>query len=129
MELTIVVPDAVVSRQQVTSIVAPGADGSFGVKPRHIDMTTVLSAGLLVYERPDGTEGFVACDRGVLVKVGGEVRVTVRRAVEGDDLEELERLVAEVYREVSHEERQAKQASNRLEASFVRRFLEFQDGE
>lgn len=129
MKLVVVVPDAIICREDVSRIVAPGRDGSFGLKPRHIDTTTSLKPGVLVFERPDGSEGFVACDRGLLVKMGDEVQVSVRRAVEGADLEELEQLVAEVYREVSLEEHQAKTATSRLEASFVRRFLEFQDGD
>ena len=77
---------AVCVDRTVRRIVAEGPDGCFGMLPGHIDFVSELVPGILVYETEDGAERFVAVNAGTLVKCGGEVRVAVRGAVEGDDL-------------------------------------------
>ena len=59
---------------------------------------------------------------GTLVKCGDEVRVAVRGAVEGDDLGALRARVEAEFREHDEEERDARAALARLEASMIRRF-------
>jgi len=125
MRLEVLIPSRVVVREEVTSIVAEGEEGSFGILPRHVDYVTALIPGILIYEREvDGVEGILALDQGTLVKVGQEVLVSVRDAVEGDDLERLRETVEERFRTFDEREREARSALATLEARFIRRFLE-----
>ena len=81
MRLKVLVPDAIVLDAEVHSLVAEGEDGHFGLKHRHIDFVSALSPGLLYYQREGDAEGeYLAVDRGILVKQGETVTISVRNA-------------------------------------------------
>ena len=125
MKLKILIPSRVVVRDEVTTVVAEGGEGSFGILPHHIDYATFLVPGILTYRRKeDGSERILALDQGTLVKVGPEVLVSVRDAVEGEDLESLRETVQRRFRTLDEREREARSALATLEARFIRRFLE-----
>lgn len=113
---------AVCVDRPVRRIVAEGPDGRFGMWPGHTDFISALVPGILLYETEEGAERFVAVNSGTLVKCGDKVRVAVRGAVEGDDLGALRRRVEAEFRKHDEEERDARAALARLEASMVRRF-------
>jgi len=122
MRLEIVTPIAVCIDRPVRRIVAEGPDGRFGMWPGHIDVVSALVPGILLYAPEHGADRFVAVNSGTLVKCGGTVRVAVRGAVEGDDLGALRRRVEAEFRRHDEEERDARAALARLEASMIRRF-------
>lgn len=122
MRLEVITPLAVCVDRPVRRIVAEGPDGHFGMLPSHIDFVSELVPGILLYETAEGAERFVAVNSGTLVKCGDEVRVAVRGAVEGDDLGALRARVEAEFRQHDEEERDARAALARLEASMIRRF-------
>ena len=124
MTLKILLPERVVLHETVDAVVAEGANGSFGLLPRHIDVVAPLVPGILVYRRDEEEEAFVAVDEGVLVKCGDEVLVSVRDAVVGPDLESLEETVRTQFEERREEEKTMHSALAKLEAEVVRRFTE-----
>jgi F-type H+-transporting ATPase subunit epsilon len=123
MTLNILLPERVVLRETVDAVVAEGANGSFGLLPRHIDIVAPLVPGILAYRQGE-EEAFVAVDEGVLVKCGDEVLVSVRDAVVGPDLESLEETVRTQFEERREEEKTMHSALAKLEAEVVRRFTE-----
>ncbi len=92
--------------------------------PRHIDFVTILAPGILGYQLVDGPEEFMAIDEGVLVKCGAEVRVSTRRAVRSSNLETLGQAVREEFRVQDDREKATRSALAKLQADFVRRFLD-----
>jgi F-type H+-transporting ATPase subunit epsilon len=125
MKLQVLGPARVVLEIEVQSVVAEGREGAFGLLPRHADYASPLVPGILTYrEAPSGQERFLAVDQGTLVKVGDEVRVSVREAVQGTDLEALRELVQDRFLGLDAREQAARAALASLEARFVRRFLE-----
>ncbi|MGM0556735.1 MAG: F0F1 ATP synthase subunit epsilon [Myxococcota bacterium] len=125
MNLRVLLPQKVFVDVEVDKVIAESPNGSFCLLERHVDFTSALAPGLLSYVRTeDGDEVFVAVDEGVLVKAGRQVRVSVRRATQSDDLQKLEDTVDQVFRQHTDRERRARSALARLEANFVRRFLE-----
>jgi len=124
MQLKVLLPTQVLVDEPVSKVVAEGEDGSFCLLPRHVDFTSALVPGLLVFEPAGGGEEFLAIDEGVLVKCGDEVLVSTRRAVRGADLGALRRTVAEEFRVLDEHEKAARTASAKLEAELVRRFME-----
>lgn len=125
MKLEVRVPHAgVLHADGVEAVNAEGVEGAFGLLPRHIDYVSVLLPGILASRSPDGAETLLAVDRGVLVKCGDEVRVAVRGAVAGAELEALRSTVRERFRQLDERERQARSALATLESRFIRRFLE-----
>jgi F-type H+-transporting ATPase subunit epsilon len=123
VRLKVLVPTHVFEALEVDEIVAEGPHGGFALLPRHIDMASALVPGILTCITPDGDEVFLAVDEGVLVKQGDEVFVSVRTAVKGE-LGELREAVVRMATDIDEKERAAQTAVARLEASFVRRFLE-----
>ena len=92
--------------------------------PQHIDFVSALAAGVLTYETLEDEEKYLAVDKGVLVKVGDEVLVSSRRAIEGVDLGELSYALTEQFREINEREEAANHAMLKLEAGIIRRFAQ-----
>jgi F-type H+-transporting ATPase subunit epsilon len=126
MKLKILLPTEVFLEEDVTRVVAEAENGSFCLLPRHIDFVAALPPGLLSYETRDGKEVFMAVDEGVLVKEEDQVFVSTRDAVQRPDLGMLERTVKEKFMVLDDREKTARSAMAKIEASFVRRFLEIQ---
>lgn len=124
MRLRVMLPTQVILDHEVTKLSAEAENGGFGMLPRHIDFVTILSPGILSYQLTDGPEEFMAIDEGVLVKCGPEVRVSTRRAVRSSDLETLEHAVKEEFRAQDDREKATRSALAKLQADFLRRFLD-----
>ncbi|MBU4275858.1 MAG: F0F1 ATP synthase subunit epsilon [Proteobacteria bacterium] len=127
MKLKVLLPDQVLVDQEAAKVVAEAENGSFCLLPRHVDFVAALSPGILIFVDQQGGEQFLALDEGVLVKQGQEVLVSTRRGVRGGKLGELRRLVDEQFRELDEYEIKARTAMAKIEAGFVRRFLELQE--
>jgi F-type H+-transporting ATPase subunit epsilon len=124
MRLMVQTPVEKVLDLEVEAIVADGLEGSFGLRPRHIDYVTALVPGLLYYRDEKGEEGYLAVDRGVLVKQGSEVVVSVRQAVAGESLEDLLDVVEQQFNVLDEQEKVLRSAVARLKSDFLRRFSE-----
>lgn len=122
MRLEVITPAERCLDIEVRRMVAEAPDGYFGILPNHGDFVTDLAPGILVYETEAGTERFVALDTGTLVKCGSHVRAAVQNAIDGDDLAWLRGRVEREFRQQEEDERAARAALARLEASLVRRF-------
>jgi len=120
MDLRILMPGREVLRTPVLRVSAEGAAGSFTLLPHHVDLLTALVPGILVYRTgPSDPEAYVAVDEGLLVKRGGAVVVTVRRAVPSPDLETLRLKLEEEFLRLDENEQQARRVLERLESSFL----------
>jgi len=128
MNLKVLLPTEVLVNEPVRKVTAEAANGSFCLLPRHIDFVAPLVPGLLSYEtdEEEAREVFLAVAEGVLVKSGQEVLVSVRNAVRGGELGELREIVERKFKVLDDKEKTARTAMARIEAGFVRRFLEVQ---
>ncbi len=126
MRLKVLLPVEALLDERVRKISAQARNGSFCLEPRHVDFVTALAPGLFSYVDDTGQERFLAVDAGVLVKSGAEVLVSTRAAVRGGDLGELRRIVEEEFLAMSEHEVIARSAMARIEAGFVRRFMELE---
>ncbi len=124
MQLKVMQPTQVVIDQPVTKVTAEGEGGSFGLLPHHVDWIAALVPGILSFESETGEEIFLAIDEGILVKQGSVIWVSVRNAVRGVDLETLQQAVQQQFRQLDEQEQRARSTLARLEASFVREFME-----
>ena len=125
MQLRILLPHrAFANITGVTRIVVSTPAGSFGLLPRRLDCTTVLSPGLLSYSVGDQAETFVAVDAGVLVKTGADVLVCVRHAVAGPDLGGLRKAVDQEFLNLSEQEKATRALFAHLEGGLVRGLTE-----
>ena len=125
MKLKVVTPVETVCHESALSIVAEGEDGSFCLKPRHVDFVSALVPGLLSFVHAgDGSEEFLAVDRGILMKEGADVLVSVRQAVRGATVEELVEVVHTRFLTLDDQEKVVRTAMTKLESDFLRRFMD-----
>lgn len=127
MRLRILSPTQVVADEQARKIRAEGDHGLFTILPRHVDYVVALAPGILVYETASGEERLFVVDRGVLVKSGGDVRVSTRNAIRVADLATLRQTLEAHLYAVDEHEREVQSALARLEASFVRQFVALEE--
>jgi F-type H+-transporting ATPase subunit epsilon len=127
MRLRILLPTTVLADTPAQKITADGLHGNFTLLPRHVDFLAALVPGLLAYEPEDGQEAFAAVDGGLLVKYGPDVLISTRRAVVGGDLATLRQTIEKEFMAVDERERVTRGVMARLEAGFIRRFLELGD--
>ena len=74
-ELTILAPDRQVYRQRISSLIAPGVDGYFGVLARHAPMVAELATGELSLVDDQGKRQFLALAGGFLEVAWDEVSI------------------------------------------------------
>ena len=100
-KLEIVTPTGVIFDNEVRQVTLPGAEGEFGVLPRHAALVSLLETGVIVIDKADGSEVAVAINSGY-VKVEEEKTTCIvdgAVAISGDDsdlakaIEEAKRLL------------------------------------
>ncbi|MFT5622834.1 MAG: F-type H+-transporting ATPase subunit epsilon [Bacteroidia bacterium] len=126
MNLKILLPFQIFAEKvDVSSIVAETSEGAFGLLPQRLDCVAALVPGILSYATESEGEVFVAVDKGVLVKSGSDVLVSVRRALSGSDLEQLQDAVEQEFLELDEQEQSVREVMTKLETGFLRRFATF----
>lgn len=124
MRLKILLPSHILIDEPVQKIIAVGQDGSFCLKPRHIDFVSVLIPGLFQFIAQNGEEVFIAMDEAILVKCADEVLVSAFNAIRGDNLATIKDTVNHRFRQLDESEKIARSALARLEAGVVRQFIQ-----
>jgi F-type H+-transporting ATPase subunit epsilon len=125
MRLIITEPVRVVAdHNDVVSVRAEDASGSFGILPGHADLITVLTPSVVAWSHADGRPGWCAVRRGVLSVHGGDnVAIATRQAQLGDDLAALELAVLARFRAELDTERRARVAATRLHTAAIRQII------
>lgn len=128
MNLKLLLPFQVFAdKAGVTRIVAETRAGSFGILPHRLDCAAALAPGILTYETESEGEVFVAVDEGVLVKIGQDVLVSVRRALGGKVLGELREAVEKEFLTLDEHERSVRTVLAKMESGLIRRMAAFQN--
>ena len=125
MRLRVLSPTDIEVDEEVQKVIAETSQGAYCLLPRHADFVAPLAPGVLLYEAGAG-EAYVAVNGGTLVKCADEVLVSTVSAVAGRDLGQMRQAVEESFENVSERERRAESALKKIEADFVRRFIELQ---
>jgi F-type H+-transporting ATPase subunit epsilon len=124
LKLKVYTPSDIFLNREVKKVVAESPAGSFCILPRHIDYVTALTTGILSYLTPEDEERFLAIDEGVLVKQGNEVQVAAEWVI-GGELGELRQRIEHMMLNAGEREKKTRSSMARLEADFIRRFMEF----
>ena len=126
MHLKILLPFQIFADQaDVSRLLAETDAGSFGLLPHRLDCVAALVPGILIYQTSSGGEVLVAVDEGVLVKTGPDVLISVRQAVSGTDLRQLQTVVEKEFLTLDDNEQNARLATAKLESGFLRRMAAF----
>jgi F-type H+-transporting ATPase subunit epsilon len=119
MNLEILLPYRVFAQQSAVSrIVVETSNGSLGLLPNRLDCAATLVPGILMYEEASIVT-YVALDDGVLVKAGADVSISVRRALGGTSLAELQDIVRRSFSVVDRRQRDLRAALAKMEAGLM----------
>jgi F-type H+-transporting ATPase subunit epsilon len=131
LRLTVATPAAVlVDADNVRSLRAEDASGSFGVLPGHADLLTVLPPSVMRWTREGEPTRYCALSGGVLTITGGDrVAVACRRATLGDDLEQLQDAVAAQRAAELDADRRARVEQTQLHARALRQLMRYLRGD
>jgi len=125
MSLKILLPSGqFLEQKDISQVIAEGSTGSFGILPHRMDCLAALVPGILTYESKAFGEKFIAIDEGVLIKTGLKVLISVRKAIKGKSLQELQLAVEDEFVHLNEQEIKTKQAIESLESHFIERFVE-----
>ena len=125
MNLKILLPYQVFAeKKDVKRIVAETPQGSFGILPQRLDCTAALAPGILTYETETEGEIFIAIDEGILVKAGNDVSISVRNAIGGASLGQLNEAVNREFLSIDEREKNVRSVMAKLEIGFIRRLEE-----
>jgi F-type H+-transporting ATPase subunit epsilon len=125
MNLKVLLPyQVLLEASGLERIVLDTTQGSVGLLPRRLDCVAILTPGILSYQEAGRPVVYVAIDSGVFIKTGADVSVSVRHAVIGPDLAQLQRVVKEHFLRLDDQERQMKTALAKVESGLVQRFRE-----
>ena len=123
MQLKILLPHRVFLAQSgVKRIVVETNQGAFGILPNRLDGTAAVAPGIFTYETEAEGELYIAVDKGVLVKAGNEVLVSVRNAISGRELGQLHQAVAEEFMRIGEHEKEVRSVLVKMETRFMRQF-------
>lgn len=127
MRLLITTPTAiVVDETDVSSVRAEDDSGGFGILKGHADLLTALSISIVGWHDAAGRARYCAVRRGVLSVTGGdEIAIATREAIRGDDLDRLEEIVLDEFRERTEAERASRAESARLQMKAIRQIVRY----
>ena len=127
LHLTISTPAGIlVDARDVTAIRAEDESGSFGIRPGHTDLITVLEPSVVRWRDAGGRTRYCAVLGGVLtIAEGRRVGIACRRGVTGDGLEALEAEVRMRRETEADSDRRARVAQMRLHAQAVRQLMRY----
>ena len=127
MNLKILLPFKVFATlQNVKQIVAETSGGQYGFLPQRLDCVAALVPGILMYESAEAGIKYIAVDKGILVKEGENVTVSVRNAIGGTDLGKLHESVEKEFKELDDNEKNVRAVMTKMESSFMLRLQKFQ---
>ena len=127
MSLEILLPIGVfINQPNVLRVVVDTTNGSYGLMPNRLDCVASLVPGILTYESKNCETVYVAVDEGVLVKMGAEVTVSVRRAIRGMDLTQLRDTVANEFLRIGEQERDVRNAVAKMDSGLIGQLAEFE---
>ena len=85
--LSVVAPDREIVAENVTSVVAPGSSGYFGVMADHLPLVAALKPGLLEYLDPSGARHFVYLGGGFVEVRDNRMTVLADEAARARDID------------------------------------------
>jgi F-type H+-transporting ATPase subunit epsilon len=110
----------------VQRIVAETNGGQYGFLPQRLDCVAALLAGIFSYESTEAGTKYIAVDKGILVKAGENVTVSVRNAIGGTDLGKLHEAVEKQFNELDDNEKKISSVMAKMESSFMLQLQTFQ---
>ena len=119
MHLKVFSPIGIVLDTPVTQVDFEAIDGFYTMLPKHMDMVSALKPSILSYQAGEKS-GYVACNKGVIVKKGKDISVSTKLAILGTDLKQLEKTIEVDFKEMEQQRKEANLAMAKLEIGLTK---------
>ena len=127
MILRIATPIGIVLDKPVHQVDYEAIDGFFTLLPKHADIISALKPSILSYKIGD-KKGYIACNKGVLVKKNNIVSVSTPIAVLGSDLKELEQHIEVNFKGIEQERKEINLTMAKLEVGLAKGIMRLKEG-
>ncbi|MBO5996988.1 MAG: F0F1 ATP synthase subunit epsilon [Alphaproteobacteria bacterium] len=127
MKLKVTSPIGIVLKEEIQKIDFEALDGHFTLLPRHQDFVTAMPPNIVAYQTTDNQMHYMACNRGILVKKGDGVYVSVHRAVLSETLNDLASVIAIEFKNDDEQRKEVNTAMARLEVGLSRGFMQLKE--
>jgi len=105
MNVIVVVPLKKIYEKKAMSVTIETINGSFTLKARHIDFISIVKPGVLTVKTENGQEDVMGVDTGIMVKKKNRVTISVRNAVQGTAIGNIEKHIEEHYSSLDDKQR------------------------
>ena len=122
MKLTVFTPLGEVLKSKIKKITVETLNGYYTLLPKHVDFAAAMGENIVTYTDEQNQEKYVACHRGIVVKKGDAVTITVQNAVTVDTLDELTEVIARDFKQTDEQRKELNSAMARLELGIIRGF-------
>ena len=122
MRLIVCTPLGEVLNREIRKISLEFLNGYHTFLPKHIDFASVLKPSIAVYTEEDGEQKYIACHKGVAVKKGTNITLSVQQAVLGSSLDELKTTILQEFKKADEQRKELNTAMARLEIGMLRGF-------
>lgn len=126
MDLKILLPERTYWQGSVKKVVGEALNGFFCLLPGHVDFVTIMVPGIFFALTDEEKDIYIAINEGILIKTKDQVTLSIRNAIKGENLGSLKKQVEENFMKINQQERGARNALQKLEADFVRRFMDIE---
>ena len=127
MKLKVVTPIGVVLRCEVQKLDFEALDGYFTLLPKHQDFVSAMPANIISYQTNDGLTHYMACNKGILVKKGHSIYVSVHKAVLSESLDELSQTIEIEFKNEDEQRKEVNTAMAKLEVGLSRGFMQLKE--
>lgn len=87
LNISVVTPEKKIFEGKISSLVAPGIEGEFGVLPEHTPFSTVLKPGVVGYKKEDGSEEMLAVSGGYIEVTRDKIILLVETAEKPEEID------------------------------------------
>ncbi|MDO4161925.1 MAG: hypothetical protein Q4D80_02830 [Pseudomonadota bacterium] len=129
MLLTVCSPMGEVLKEKILKVAVETLAGSYTLMPKHVDFVAAMTPNIVRYTDVNHAEKYVACHRGIVVKKGQNVTISVQNAVASPSLEMLTDVIRRDFKENEERRKELNLAMARLELGLVRGFGRLKDSE
>ena len=127
MKLKVVTPIGIALRAEIQKLDFEALDGYFTLLPKHQDFATAMPANIMTYQTSDGFLHYIACNKGILVKKGDAIYVSVHKAVLSENLDELSQTIEIEFKNEDEQRKEVNTAMAKLEVGLSRGFMQLKE--
>lgn len=127
MKLNVNTPIGIVLNTDIQKIDFEALDGHFTLLPKHVDFVSAMPPNIVMYQTADGVKRYIACNRGLIIKKGDSVYLSVHKAVLSENLADLSHTIEVEFKHDDEQRKEVNTAMARLEMGLSRGFMKLKE--